>query len=120
MIPRSTLGNLVRGIPAPDRPVPITSISIPPSTLISQVIEHIRPHLDPAKPLKQRTRAFWAGIVAARDLATPTIIHDQFLELALDTGLFTELGQHPPHAAEETVEHLIRWGLLARDPFGKV
>jgi hypothetical protein len=123
--PRSALGDLVRQMPTrnpaptsipPQSPFP----SIPPPPSIPQAIEYMRPLLDPAKPLKERARAFWAGIVAARDLATPKIIHDQFLELALDTGLFAELGQHPPHAAEETVEHLIRWGLLTSDPFGKV
>jgi hypothetical protein len=82
--------------------------------LLTQAIQCVRPDLDRVKPIKQRVRAFWAGVVAARG-APSALAHAQFLELALDSGLFADLT-----AADTTIEHLLRWGLLGRDPFGKV
>jgi hypothetical protein len=85
--------------------------------LLAQAIERIRSELDRAKPINERVRVFWAN-VAARDLGTAEV-RERFWQLAIDVGLYADLGRHPPHAAKETIEHLIRWGLLERNPFGK-
>jgi len=87
--------------------------------LLAQAIEYTRVELNPAKPINDRVRIFWAAVVAARDLGAADVVHDEFLLLANDVGLFADLAQHPPYAAQETIEHLIRWGLFARNPFGK-
>jgi hypothetical protein len=87
--------------------------------LLAQAIEYARGDLDRAKPINERVRIFWAAVVAARDLGATDVVRDEFVLLAIDTGLFAELEKHPPYAAGETIEHLIRWGLFARNPFGK-
>jgi hypothetical protein len=91
--------------------------SAPPSAvdLIARAIERVRPDLVRVKPIKERVRAFWAGVKAARDLGASDVVYEKFRQLAADTGLLADLGQH----ADETVAHLIRWGLLGRDPFGR-
>jgi hypothetical protein len=81
-------------------------------------IKRVRPDLDRAKPIKQRVRVFWAAAKAARNLDVSHVVHDELYQLAIDTGLFVDLSQRPPYAADETLEHLIRWGLLEREPFG--
>jgi hypothetical protein len=88
--------------------------------LLANAIEYTRCELDRTKPINDRVRIFWAAVVAARNLGATDVVRDEFLLLAADVGLFADLAQHPPYAAEETIEHLIRWGLFARNPFGKV
>jgi hypothetical protein len=84
--------------------------------LLANAIEFTRCELDRAKPINDRVRIFWAAVVAARDLGATDVVRDEFLLLAVDVGLFADLGQH----ADQTIEHLIRWGLFGRNPFGKV
>ena len=40
----------------------------------------------------------------------------EFGRLADETGLLRDLHNSPPYAGAETIDHLIRWGLLERDP----
>ena len=84
--------------------------------LLANAIEFTRCELDRAKPITARVRIFWAAVVAARNLGATDVVRDEFLLLAADVGLFADLGQH----ADQTIEHLIRWGLFARNPFGRV
>jgi hypothetical protein len=84
--------------------------------LLANAIEFTRCELDRAKPINDRVRIFWAAVVAARSLGATDVVRDEFLLLAADVGLFADLGQH----ADQTIEHLIRWGLFGRNPFGKV
>ncbi|SNB54310.1 hypothetical protein SAMN05414138_10219 [Rhodoplanes sp. JGI PP 4-B12] len=84
---------------------------------LAQAIDYVRPKLERTGPITERARTFWAAVRAARKLAATDVIHDEFRQLAIDTGLFADLGDHPPYAAGETIEHLIRWGLFARNPF---
>jgi hypothetical protein len=83
----------------------------PTIDLLSQAIERIRPDLSRSIPVRQRARNFWAGVLCARDLGASDVVAEDFRQLAIDCGLLAELRR-------ETVEHLIRWGMLARDPFG--
>ena len=84
--------------------------------LLANAIEYTRCELDRTKPINERVRIFWAAVVAARSLGATDVVRDEFLLLAVDVGLFADLGQH----ADQTIEHLIRWGLFARNPFGRV
>ncbi len=96
----------------------MTTHFVPFVDLLAQAIERVRPKLERTAPIKERVRVFWAAIVSARNLGTGDVIHDRFRQLAVDTGLRADLSKHPPYNANETIEHLIRWGLLDRDPFG--
>jgi hypothetical protein len=78
--------------------------------LLAAAIERVRAALDQTMPLPRRVRIFWAGVVASRNLGASDMIADDFLALAKGCGLHDELGA-------ETINHLIRWGLLDRNPF---
>jgi hypothetical protein len=84
--------------------------------LLAQAIELARPHLDRSVAIVPRVRLFWAAVVAARDLGTSDVVQEEFTQLARDTGLTADLGRH----GEEDVEHVVRWGLLNRNPFGRL
>jgi hypothetical protein len=84
--------------------------------LLAQAIEYARGDLDRTKPINERVRIFWAAVVAARNLGASDVVRDEFVQLATEVGLSADLGQH----AAETIGHLVRWGLFARNPFGKV
>jgi hypothetical protein len=82
--------------------------------LLSQAINVVRPQLHQGVPIAARARVFWAGVAAAADLAATDQIISNFVELARETGLAADLGRH----ADPDLNHLIRWGLQGRDPFG--
>jgi hypothetical protein len=81
--------------------------------LLAQAIETVGPHLDAAFSIHHRIRRLWAGIVAARELAAADVIEAEFMRLAEETGLARDLGRH----ADEDLRHVIRWGMLNRNPF---
>jgi hypothetical protein len=83
--------------------------------LLGDAFEYTRRSLDRTKPINERVRIFWAAVVGARDLGATDVVRDGFMQLATDVGLVADLGPH----AQETIEHLIRWGLFARNPFGR-
>jgi hypothetical protein len=85
--------------------------------LLANAIEFTRQSLDRTKPLSERARIFWAAVVAGRDLGASDVVWGEFVVLAIDTGLLAHLGQVQPYAARATVEHLVRWGMLSRNPF---
>jgi hypothetical protein len=96
----------------------ITPIIAPACDLLSQAIEIVRPQLRRSKPLKERVAIFWSAIAAANDLAAADVLRAEFLQLAKDSGLAADLKQHADLAhSDETLEHLLRWGLLQRKPF---
>src|SRR5689334_13824157 len=97
----------------------------PPITvdLLGQAIARIRPDIEAAPSLRERARTFWAGVLASRDLGTWDVVERDFWQLAFATGLIWKQDNPNrrgvlPHSFE-TVAHLIRWGLLARNPFGE-
>jgi hypothetical protein len=85
----------------------------PVVNLLAHAIEYTRAELWRTTSVCERVRIFWAAVAAARNLAASDVLRDEFLLLAVDSGLARDL----PHA-DETIEHLIRWGLFARNPFG--
>jgi hypothetical protein len=91
-------------------------VSPPPAVdLLAQAVEHVRKRLDRSVPTAPRVCLFWAAVVAARELGASDVVIEEFTQLARDTGLTADLGRH----GDEDVEHVIRWGLLNRDPFGR-
>jgi hypothetical protein len=86
----------------------------PPAVdLLAEAIEYVRPYLDRTRLVHHRVRAFWAGVVVARDLGALDVVEQEFTRLARDSGLTDDLGA----AGSADVAHLIRWGLIDRNPF---
>jgi hypothetical protein len=81
--------------------------------LLSQAISYVKPHLDRSLPVDERLRAFWAAVVAARDLAASDVVIEEFMHLARDSGLARDLGSQ----AENDLRHVVRWAMLDRNPF---
>jgi hypothetical protein len=95
-----------------------TASPAPPSDAVDELkraLDHFRPKLDRALPIAARARNFWAIVVAVRDLAAADVVRQDLTDLLRSTGLVADLGRHGP----EDIEHLIRWGMLKRDPFGR-
>jgi hypothetical protein len=91
--------------------------------LLTDAIERVRTDLNRARSRPERARTLWAGVLASRNLGAQDVIEREFWGLAFSTGLIWNQASRSrsrvlPHSFE-TVSHLIRWGLLARDPFGR-
>jgi hypothetical protein len=82
--------------------------------LLTRAVEHVRPVLDRRRPLRDRLRDLWAAVAAASDLGARDVVEEDFLALALDTGLSADMDNH--HDAD--LRHVIAWALAGRDPFG--
>src|SRR5262249_53478188 len=97
----------------------ITPINAPPTCdLLTQAIGIVRPQLERSKPLKERVEIYWAAIAAANSLAAADILREEFLRLAKDRRLAA--GLQPPadlYHSDKPLEHVLRWGLLRRNPF---
>src|SRR5262245_1906376 len=96
----------------------ITPIEVAPSAdLLTQALALVRPQLHRSKPLKERVEIYWSAIAAA-ELAAVDVVRDEFLRLAEQTGLAADLKQHADlYHSDKTLEHVLRWGLLRRNPF---
>jgi hypothetical protein len=96
------------------------SAATEPVDLLTEAIEIVRPQLERSKPLKERVEIFWSAVAAAADnnLAAVDVLRAEFLQLAADTSLAADLKQHADFAhSDQTLEHVLRWGLLRRNPF---
>jgi len=80
---------------------------------LTEALEHLRPQLDRAVSITERAQNLWAITVAVRELAAADVLAEDLTNLARDTGLMEDL-----RGGAEDVAHLIRWGLLNRNPFG--
>jgi hypothetical protein len=87
--------------------------SRPADDPLTGAIAYVRPRLECANRISEKVRILWAAVLAARDLGASDVIEDEFMRLALDVGLGRDLGRH----ADETLRHVIRWGILDRNPF---
>jgi hypothetical protein len=81
--------------------------------LLTLATDYVRPLLDRSSPIAERLHALWAGVVAARDVGANDVVEAEFLELARDVGLFTDLGSH----ADADLQHVIRWAIRDQNPF---
>src|SRR5829696_6858509 len=85
-----------------------------PVDLLERAIEHARQMLANHEiPIRDRLQVFWAVAKRARDFAVWDVHASQFLRLAQETGLATELGRH----ANEDLRHVIHWAWRAMNPF---
>ncbi len=84
-----------------------------PIDLLAQAANYVRPRLDRSKPISERLKTLWAAAVAARDLGASDAVEDQFLQLARDAGLSSDLGRH----ADAELRHVIRWAIRDQNPF---
>jgi hypothetical protein len=100
----------------------------PPIDVLSQVIENARQKIaDDSVPVKARVQLLWAYAKAARDLAASDVLQDEFVRLAIETGLISESGRWLPDNVRasvrpygrEDIEHVIRWALHGLNPFEK-
>ena len=82
--------------------------------LLTEAIDHVRPFLHRRRPLRERLADFWAAAAASIDLAASDVVEADFLALANDSGLATDLGHH----RDADLRHVIEWARLGRDPFG--
>jgi hypothetical protein len=90
----------------------------PPVDLLTQAIELVRPQLERSRPLKERVEIYWSAVAAASSLAAADIVRDEFWRLATETGLAGDLRQRADlYNSDKTLEHVLRWGLLRRNPF---
>lgn len=80
--------------------------------LLEQATVFLRPRLERSLPIHERLKTFWAGCVAARDLAATDVIEMEFLTLASETGITTDLGRN----AETDLRHVIRMALIGSNP----
>jgi hypothetical protein len=87
-----------------------TSLAI---DLLDAAIEALRPQLDRKFPIKERIRIFWATACAARDCGASDTVQSEFMQLARETGLITDLGRH----GEEDARHVLSWAMRALNPF---
>jgi hypothetical protein len=87
---------------------------IPPGVdFLAQAIECLRPHLNRSRSLKKRAHVFWSGVASVADLAATDVVETEFYQLAIDTSLHADFGKR----ADETITHLLRWGLRNQNPF---
>ena len=82
---------------------------------LTRALNHFRPKLDRALPIAERSRNFYAICVAVRKLAASDVLRDDLTVFARRRRLIHDLGRN----GSETVDHLIRYGLLKRWPFGR-
>lgn len=87
-------------------------LTAPPEALLA-LLRDLRPGLDRQLPLKARCHTFWAAAKNSRDLGARDLLSSSCFKLARDSGLIADLG------GEETVRHLISWGLRGMNPFEK-
>jgi hypothetical protein len=91
--------------------------------LLDQAVQRVRADLRAATTLRERARILWAGVMASRNLGAVDVVTQEFWTLAFECiWKKPAAGNNPlPYAYTdyETTHHLIRWGLLTRDPFGK-
>jgi hypothetical protein len=100
----------------------------PPVDLLTHAIERSRPMLaDASRPTKERIRILWAAAKRARDLASSDIVHDAFVQLAVEAGLIDSNGRWSSadvrksvrRFGREDVSHVISWALRGWNPFEK-
>jgi hypothetical protein len=98
----------------------------PPTDLLTQAIEQVRPLLATGSS-KQRTHILWAAVKAARDLGASDVVADEFMALAVEVNLFDRRGRWTGtdvrecirrHGAEH-IRHVIAWALRGMNPFEK-
>ena len=81
--------------------------------IVAQITAHLASELRRDIPVATRIKIFWARAEALRHDAPHEQIKQQFMALAMQSGLITDLG----HYGDEDVRHVLDWALLGRVPF---
>lgn len=80
---------------------------------LDQAIAKVRPKLERPAPAAARILILWAAAKHARGLAAQDILVDEFMKLAVETGLAAQLGRHP----DQDIAHVLAWAVMGRNPF---
>jgi hypothetical protein len=95
---------------------------------LQQVIDNARSQItDQRATTKQRVQALWGYAKHSRELAASDVLHDAFMELAVEAGLIDANGWWLPkdvrasirRYGREDIEHVILWALRGQNPFEK-
>ena len=98
----------------------------PAVDFLQQVINYARPQVaDQSAPTKERVEMLWAYAKHSRELAASDVLHDAFMQLAVDAKLIGPNGWWLPgdvrdsirRHGREDIDHVIRWALLGQNPF---
>ena len=81
--------------------------------IVVAITAHLANELGRDIPVAMRIKIFWARAEALRQDAPHKQIEQQFMALAKQSGLFTDLGRH----GGEDVRHVLSWALRGRVPF---
>lgn len=91
--------------------------------LLTQAIERVRPLIDGTT--KQRIRVLWAAVLNARNLGASDMVHDAFMELAIEVKMIDEHGRWIGDDVRKTVRryglqdvsHVVVWAQRGCNPF---
>jgi hypothetical protein len=95
---------------------PLASLSAKPEAeadIVLEITAHLASELHRDIPVAIRIKTFWALAEALRHAAPHEQIKQQFTDLAEQSGLITDLGNH----GDEDVRHVLDWALQGRIPF---
>jgi hypothetical protein len=81
--------------------------------IVFEITRYLASELRREIPLNIRIKIFWARAEALRHDAPHEQIKQQFMALAKQSGLITDLG----HCGDEDVRHVLDWALLGHVPF---
>ena len=81
--------------------------------IIIEITAHLARELRRDIPVGMRIKIFWARAESLRQAAPHKQIKQQFMALAKQSGLITDLGHH----GDEDVRHVLSWALRGRVPF---
>jgi hypothetical protein len=95
------------------------------SDVLTRVLARLADETQRAKPVSERIRGFWTVVMAARHTLDHEIIEPEFMRFARESRLIADLDRHGREHGrgqygDEDVRHVLRWGLLGRDPFGTI
>jgi hypothetical protein len=95
---------------------------------LDQVVDTLGPLLaDRSLSTKARTRMLWAAAKKAGNLGSSDVVHDAFVNLAVEVNLIDGNGRWTGEDVRESVRrrgredaaHIIRWALRGWNPFEK-
>jgi hypothetical protein len=81
--------------------------------LLEATIEVLRPELERSRRIKQRIRAWWSAARDAKGYGARDVVEAEFMRLARDTGLISDLGKY----GDEDARHVLDWALRNLNPF---
>ena len=103
------------------------NLATPPTVdLLAPALDRVRPLLmDDSRTTKDRAHLLWAAAKKARDFASPDVVSDEFMRLAIETNLIDQRGRWTGNDVSEgerrfgaeDVAHVISWAMRGWNPF---